>query len=122
MAGKGMGAATKGGGCVEKGPKNKMIKKTSQTSGPIMMAEGGRVSKYDMDKAEKLMENKRSRVSKYDMDMVEKMLPPKERDMVDKFASSTGRVSKYDTDKAEKLLGFKNGGKVKKYRKGGSCK
>lgn len=41
MAGRGMGAATKGGGCVESGPRNKMMSKTSQTSGPVMMAKGG---------------------------------------------------------------------------------
>jgi hypothetical protein len=41
MAGKGMGAATQGGGCVMSGPKNKMMKKTSQTTGPVMMAMGG---------------------------------------------------------------------------------
>jgi hypothetical protein len=41
MAGKGMGAATKGGGCVEKGAKNKMVKQTSKTTGPVMMAKGG---------------------------------------------------------------------------------
>jgi hypothetical protein len=39
-----MGAATKGGGAVESGPRNKMLSKTSQTSGPIMMKEGGDVS------------------------------------------------------------------------------
>jgi hypothetical protein len=39
-----MGAATKGGGAVESGPRNKMLSKTSQTSGPIMMAKGGDVS------------------------------------------------------------------------------
>lgn len=41
MAKRGMGAATRGGGCVGKGPKNKMIKETSKTSGPVMMARGG---------------------------------------------------------------------------------
>jgi hypothetical protein len=44
MAGKGMGAATAGGGCVEKGPKNKMVKGTSKTTGPVFLAEGGDVS------------------------------------------------------------------------------
>jgi hypothetical protein len=39
-----MGAATKGGGAVESGPRNKILSKTSQTSGPIMMAKGGDVS------------------------------------------------------------------------------
>jgi len=41
MAGKGMGAATRGGGAVESGPKNKMLSKTSNKTGPAMMAKGG---------------------------------------------------------------------------------
>lgn len=41
MAGKGMGIASKGGGCVESGPKNKYISKTSKTSGPLLMDKGG---------------------------------------------------------------------------------
>ena len=41
MAGRGMGAATQGGGCVMSGPKNKMIKETSKKTGPVMMATGG---------------------------------------------------------------------------------
>jgi hypothetical protein len=41
-----MGAATKGGGAVESGPRNKMLSKTSQTSGPIMMAKGGDVNQH----------------------------------------------------------------------------
>ncbi|NBS70982.1 hypothetical protein EBT31_19055 [bacterium] len=41
MAGRGMGIATKGGGCVGSGPKNRMISETSKTSGPVMMAKGG---------------------------------------------------------------------------------
>jgi len=45
MAGRGMGAATQGGGCVASGPKNKMIKQTSQTTGPVMMNKGGEVKK-----------------------------------------------------------------------------
>lgn len=44
MAGRGMGSATKGGGCVEKGPKNKMISETSKKTGPAFMATGGEVS------------------------------------------------------------------------------
>lgn len=43
MAKRGMGAATKGGGCVGTGPKNKMVSETSKTSGPVMMARGGMV-------------------------------------------------------------------------------
>ena len=45
MAKRGMGAATQGGGCVSTGPKNKMVKKTSQTTGPVMMAAGGMAMK-----------------------------------------------------------------------------
>ena len=41
MAGRGMGIATKGGGCVGSGPRNKMVSETSKKSGPVMMAEGG---------------------------------------------------------------------------------
>lgn len=46
MAGRGMGAATKGGGCVGTGPKNRMISETSKTSGPVMMAKGGAVNQH----------------------------------------------------------------------------
>ncbi len=46
MAGKGMGAATRGGGCVESGPKNRMVSKTSMKSGPVMMKNGGAVNQH----------------------------------------------------------------------------
>ncbi len=45
MAGKGMGCATRGGGAVESGPKNKVLSKTSQTTGPVMMKKGGAADK-----------------------------------------------------------------------------
>ncbi len=45
MAGRGMGAATRGGGAVEQGPKNKMISETSKKTGPAMMAKGGLADK-----------------------------------------------------------------------------
>ena len=41
MAGRGMGCATRGGGAVSSGPKNKMLSKTSNKTGPVMMAKGG---------------------------------------------------------------------------------
>lgn len=41
MAGRGMGCATRGGGAVESGPKNKMLSKTSDKTGPVMAAKGG---------------------------------------------------------------------------------
>lgn len=46
MAGRGMGAATKGGGCVGSGPKNRMISETSKKTGPVMMAMGGDVNQH----------------------------------------------------------------------------
>jgi hypothetical protein len=53
-----MGCATRGGGAVEKGPKNKMISETSKKTGPVMMSEGGMMSprkKMAMGKAPKKM-------------------------------------------------------------------
>jgi hypothetical protein len=49
MAGRGMGAATRGGGAVESGPKNKMISETSTSTGVPMMAKGGmaKAAKHD---------------------------------------------------------------------------
>lgn len=46
MAGRGMGAASRGGGAVSKGPKNKVISETSKKTGPVMMAKGGAVQKF----------------------------------------------------------------------------
>lgn len=46
MAGKGMGAATRGGGCVGSGPKNHMISETSKKTGPVMMKTGGAVNQH----------------------------------------------------------------------------
>ena len=45
MAGRGMGAATKGGGCVGSGSRNKMVSETSKKTGPVMMRKGGAVCK-----------------------------------------------------------------------------
>ena len=54
MAGRGMGAATKGGGCVGTGPRNKVESKPSRKVGdPVMMNKGGDVKKKsfpDMNK------------------------------------------------------------------------
>ena len=48
MAGKGMGCATKGGGCVMSGPKNRMVSETSKKTGPVMMKKGGVVNAHKM--------------------------------------------------------------------------
>ena len=41
MAGRGMGCATRGGGAVESGPRNRMMSETSKKTGPVMMKKGG---------------------------------------------------------------------------------
>ena len=46
MAGRGLGIATKGGGCVESGPKNKMISSPSKKSGPVLMSKGGAINQH----------------------------------------------------------------------------
>ena len=45
MAKRGMGAATKGGGAVGKGPANRVVSTTSKTTGPAMFAKGGMATK-----------------------------------------------------------------------------
>ena len=45
MAGRGMGAATQGGGAVRSGPRNKMLKSRSKTTGIPMYASGGKACK-----------------------------------------------------------------------------
>jgi len=46
MAGRGMGCASRGGGAVGSGPKNKMLKGTSKKTGPVMMKKGGAVKQH----------------------------------------------------------------------------
>ena len=45
MAGRGMGIATRGGGAVSSGPKNKTISTTPNTTGVPMYKKGGAVKK-----------------------------------------------------------------------------
>jgi hypothetical protein len=46
MAGRGMGAATRGGGAVASGPQNKVLSETSTKTGPVRMKEGGAVNQH----------------------------------------------------------------------------
>jgi hypothetical protein len=41
-----MGCATRGGGAVESGPRNKMLSETSEKTGPVMMKNGGAVNAH----------------------------------------------------------------------------
>jgi hypothetical protein len=40
-----MGCATRGGGAVTSGPKNRVVSETSRKTGPVMMKKGGAVGK-----------------------------------------------------------------------------
>ena len=47
MAGRGMGAAVRGGGAVGKGPKNKMLSEPSMKTGKVVMAkDGGEINQH----------------------------------------------------------------------------
>ena len=54
MAGRGMGAATRGGGAVESGPANKMISTTSTSTGVPMMKHGGMANKGNMNEHKRM--------------------------------------------------------------------
>jgi len=41
-----MGCATKGGGAVSSGARNRVVKATSESTGPVMMAKGGAVNQH----------------------------------------------------------------------------
>jgi len=47
MAGRGMGAASRGGGAISTGPKNKMLSEPSMTTGKVaMLGDGGDVNQH----------------------------------------------------------------------------
>jgi hypothetical protein len=50
MAGKGMGCATRGGGAIESGAKNKVMSAPSQSTGVPKMKTGGMAKKKPMGK------------------------------------------------------------------------
>ena len=54
MAGKGMGVATRGGGAVMSGPKNRVTSEPSKTSGPVMMKKGGMANKGNMNEHKRM--------------------------------------------------------------------
>ena len=55
MAGRGMGIATKGGGAVTSGPRNKKLTSTQDTTGIPMYKKGGAVKKMTKGGAVKKM-------------------------------------------------------------------
>ncbi len=59
MAGKGMGCATRGGGAVMSGPKNRMMSETSTKTGPVMMKKGGMASSGAINQHKKMAMGKK---------------------------------------------------------------
>lgn len=122
MAGRGMGAATQGGGCVTKGPKNRMIKATSKTTGPILMQGGGdvnvyeilgrRVTKKEYEDASRRMDEPQSETER-DLDNFGK----RARERARKMGEEMGRPSKYETDTLNSLMKKKKGGMVNAHKK-----
>jgi hypothetical protein len=49
-----MGAATRGGGAVESGPKNKMMSEPSKSTGIPMMAKGGMANKGNVNEHKRM--------------------------------------------------------------------
>jgi len=54
MAGRGMRAASRGGGAVESGPANKVISGTSTSTGVPMMAKGGMANKGNINEHKRM--------------------------------------------------------------------
>ena len=92
MAGRGMGMATRGGGCVGSGPANKMMSEPSKTSGPVMMANGG-------------MADKKGRAMKM-----------KGKDARGRAMASGGMAV---SPRKKMAMGMMGGGMARRYRKGG---
>lgn len=102
MAGRGMGAATKGGGCVGSGSRNKMTSKPSSKV-EVMMAEGGDVKSKDKKKAASPMGS--------GIAMALEAIGVKGKDL----PSAAKQINKKES-KPKKKMG---GGMMKKYKKGG---
>ena len=54
MAGRGMGAATRGGGAVESGPANKVMSETSKSTGVPMFKHGGMANKGNINEHKRM--------------------------------------------------------------------
>ena len=54
MAGKGMGIASRGGGAVESGSKNKMMSEPRKSTGVPMLAKGGMANKSGMNEHKRM--------------------------------------------------------------------
>jgi len=123
MAGRGMGMATRGGGCVGSGPRNKVIKETSKTTGPVMMAKGGDVKKKKKKGFPDL--NKDGKVSMADV-LQGRLGKGAMKGAKKKGPKAMGTISNKEramlTPAQRRVKKKKSGGMIKGYRKGGMCK
>jgi len=119
MAGRGMGAATKGGGCVGSGGRNKMTSKPSSKVA-VMMKDGGMVKKKDKDVSMPMA--KGIAMAMEAATGAAKSL----RKKADVASRKRKKPSKDDvaSRKMKKPVKKMGGGMMKKYRKGGyaGCK
>jgi hypothetical protein len=125
MAGRGMGAATKGGGAVSSGPRNKMISTPNRkTSGPVFMAKGG-----DVEEEEGVMDTIKG-VGKGMMDVVTEGAS-KVRDDVERVVGTERgkRLNKEVEDKSRKGIDLvkayermRQKEEASRYAKGGEAK
>jgi hypothetical protein len=120
MAGKGMGAATAGGGCIEKGPKNKMVKGTSKTTGPVFLANGGAITKAIAGAAKNTMNKMMSSKAP-----TPPTAAPTKGGMLSSLRGSRPSMMMAEggdvSPRKRMAMGMKDGGCAKKMKKGGSC-
>ena len=68
MAGRGMGAAVKGGGAVGRGPKNRMVSEPSMKTGKVVMAaKGGAINQHKRMAMGEMVAKKGKKVRKMKM-------------------------------------------------------
>jgi hypothetical protein len=116
MAGRGMGAATKGGGCVSSGARNKMTSKPS-TKVAVMMKDGGmakKAKKKDKDVSMPM-------ATGIGMAMrAGKSLAGKAKNViVDKKRKEFSEMKNDNKGRKKKPVKKMGGGMMKKYKKGG---
>lgn len=140
--GRGMGCATRGGGSVNSGSKNKKVSETSKKTGPIMMSAGGTVLPSQRAPMAKTPAPAPSAPAKVAPTMslqrpssVSATLPntPARTTPVRTVQASTpastraptpivgSRSARPEVVSAPKKRAYKKGGSVRKMRMGGSC-
>ena len=116
--GRGMGCATRGGGAVGSGPKNKTVSETSKKTGPIMMNAGGMVPPAPPKGAKSTQNLTAPQVVAGAPAMVASNAA---RAAVRAPARGPASRAMVRGTRQAVPTGYKKGGKVRKMRMGGSC-